>query len=132
MFNGDRRSGIDSRSEAEKALMGERRSGIDRRAVERPAPTAPSNEQLALFARRVRRIMRDERSRTHLGVASAEQEFAFFPDVIQVVGWIERLSAVQAEPQARPTLRKAITGAADKVVGEARELQADAPDRDAP
>ena len=128
---GDRRSGIDTRSEAEKELIGERRSGIDRRAVERPAPAAPSNEQLALFARRLRRIMRDEKSRTHLGVASAEQEFTFFPDVIHVVGWIERLSAVQTEPQPRPTLRKAISGAADKVAGEARELQADAVDRDA-
>lgn len=129
---GDRRSGIDSRSEAEKRLMGERRSGIDRRAVERPAPVTPSNEQLALFARRLRRIMRDEKSRTHLGVANAEQEFTFFPDVIHVVAWIERLSAVQTEPQPRPTLRKAIPGAADKAVGETRELQADTPDRDAP
>jgi hypothetical protein len=128
---GDRRSGIDTRSEAEKELIGERRSGIDRRAVDRPAPAAPSNEQLALFARRLRRIMRDEKSRTHLGVASAEQEFTFFPDVIHVVAWIERLSAVQTEPQPRPTLRKAISGAADKGVGEARELQADALDRDA-
>ena len=76
--------------------------------------------------------MRDERSRTHLGVASAEQEFAFFPDVIHVVAWIERLSAVQTEPQPRPTLRKAIPGAADKVAGEARGQQADALDRDAP
>jgi hypothetical protein len=128
---GDRRSGIDTRSEAEKELIGERRSGIDRRAVERPAPAAPSNEQLALFARRLRRIMRDEKSRTHLGVASAEQEFTFFPDVIHVVAWIERLSAVQTGQQPRPTLRKAISGAADKVAGEARELQADAVDRDA-
>lgn len=75
--------------------------------------------------------MRDEKSRTHLGVASAEHEFTFFPDVINVVGWIERLSAVQTEPQPRPTLRKAISGAADKV-GEAREIQTDALDRDIP
>ena len=129
---GDRRSGIDNRSEAEKELIGERRSGIDRRAVDRPAPATPSNEQLALFARRLRRIMRDEKSRTHLGVASAEQEFTFFPDVAQVIGWIERLSAVQADPQPRPTLRKAIPGAADKAVGEARELRADTLDRDTP
>ena len=128
---GDRRSGIDTRSEAEKELIGERRSGIDRRAVDRPAPAAPSNEQLALFARRLRRIMRDEKSRTHLGVASAEQEFTFFPDVIHVVAWIERLSAVQTGQQPRPTLRKTISGTADKVAGEARELQADTLDRDA-
>lgn len=126
----DRRSGIDTRSEAEKQLIGERRSGIDRRAVERSAPTTPSNEQLALFARRLRRTMRDVNGRSHLGVANAEQEFAFFPDVIQVVAWIERMSAVEAEPQQRPTLRKAIPGAAKPAVGEACELQAGAPSRD--
>jgi hypothetical protein len=126
----DRRSGIDTRSEAEKQLMGERRSGIDRRAVDRPAPTTPSNEQLALFARRLRRIMRDEKSRSHLGIANAEQDFSFFPDVIQVVAWIERLGAVESEPQARPTLRKPISGAANPAVGEAGELQAGAPHRD--
>jgi hypothetical protein len=131
MVIGDRRSGIDTRSEAEKQLIGERRSGIDRRAVDRPALTTPSNEQLALFVRRLRRIMRDEKSRSHLGIANTEQEFAFFPDVIQVVAWIERLSAVETEPQPRPTLRKAIPGAANTAVGEARELQAGAPDRDA-
>jgi hypothetical protein len=130
MIINDRRSGIDTRSEAEKQLIGERRSGTDRRTVERPAPTTPSNEQLALFARRLRRAMRDEKSRSHLGIANAEQEFSFFPDVIQVVAWIERLSAVETEPQPRPTLRKAISGAANTAVGEAGELQAGAPDRD--
>jgi hypothetical protein len=130
MIINDRRSGIDTRSEAEKQLIGERRSGTDRRTVERPAPTTPSNEQLALFARRLRRVMRDEKSRSHLGIANAEQEFSFFPDVIQVVAWIERLSAVETEPQPRPTLRKAISGAANTAVGEAGELQAGAPDRD--
>lgn len=108
----DRRSGIDTRSEAEKQLTGERRSGIDRRAVDRPAPITPSNEQLALFVRRLRRIMRDEKGRGHLGVANTEQEFSFFPDVIHVVDWLERLSAVQTEPQPRPSLRKAVPGAA--------------------
>ena len=126
----DRRSGIDTRSEAEKQLIGERRSGIDRRAVERSAPITPSNEQLALFARRLRRTMRDEKSRSHLGIANAEQEFAFFPDVTQVVAWIERMGAVETEPQPRPTLRKAIPGA-QTAVGEAKELQAGALDREA-
>jgi cell pole-organizing protein PopZ len=130
MINGDRRSGIDTRSEAEKQLMGERRSGIDRRTVDRPAPTTPSNEQLALFARRLRRIMRDEKSRGHFGIANAEQDFSFFPDVIQVVAWIERLSAVESQPQARPALRKAIPGAAATAVGEAGEPQAAAPHRE--
>lgn len=125
----DRRSGIDTRSEADKQLIGERRSGIDRRTVERPAPATPSNEQLALFARRLRRTMRDVNCRSHLGVANAEQEFAFFPDVIQVVAWIERMSAAETEPQPRPTLRKAIPGASAPA-GEARGLQAGAPSRD--
>jgi len=125
----DRRSGIDTRSEAEKQLMGERRSGLDRRAVERSASTAPSNEQLALFARRLRRTMRDEKGRTHLGIANAEHEFSFFPDVIQVVAWIERLGAAESESEPRPTLRKAVPGAA---VGEAGGLQAGPPDRDNP
>jgi hypothetical protein len=127
----DRRSGIDTRSEAEKQLIGERRSGIDRRTDGRSAPTAPSNEQLTLFARRLRRIMRDEKSRSHLGIANAEQEFAFFPDVTRVVEWIERLGAVETEQQARPTLRKAVSGATDTAASEASELQMGSPHRDA-
>ena len=110
----ERRSGIDTRSEAEKQLIGERRSRIDRRANTESAPTTPPNEQLALFARRLRRTMRDEHGRGYFGVASAEHEFAFFPDVIRVVEWIERLSAVEAEQQTRPTLRKPVVGASDR------------------
>ena len=128
---GDRRSGIDTRSEAEKQLIGERRSGIDRRAVERATPTAPSSEQLALFVRRLRRIMRDEKSRNHLGIANGEQEFALFPDVAHVIAWIERQSVVETAPQARPTLRKAIPGATATPVGGASETQTGAVDRDA-
>ena len=106
MITDDRRSGIDSRSDAEKQLVGERRSGIDRRSAS-STPTAPSNEQLALFARRLRRTMRDQNSRGHLGVSNGEQEFVFFPDVLRVVEWIERLSAAESEHQTRPTPRKA-------------------------
>ena len=76
--------------------------------------------------------MRDEKSRSHLGIANTEQEFSFFPDVIHVIDWIERLSAVQTEPQPRPTLRKAVSGAANTAVDGARERQAGAPHRDAP
>jgi hypothetical protein len=126
----DRRSGIDTRSETEKQLIGERRSGVDRRAVERQAPATPSNEQLALFARRLRRIMRDEKGRSHLGIANAEHEFSFFPDVIQVVAWIERLGAVESGTEPRPTLRKAVSGPANPAVAEAGGLQAGSPDRD--
>jgi len=55
--------------------------------------------------------MRDQNGRCNLGVANAEHEFAFFPDVIRVVEWIERLSAVEVDRQVRPTLRKPVAGA---------------------
>jgi hypothetical protein len=109
----ERRSGIDTRSEAEKQLFGERRSGVDRRSDGETAPTQPSNEQLAIFARRLRRTMRDEQGRAYFGVASAEHEFSFFPDVVRVVEWIERLSAM-AGRQARPSLRKPVAAAPDR------------------
>ena len=108
----ERRSGVDTRSESEKQLAGERRSGIDRRANGESASTAPSKEQLALFARRLRRTMRDQNGRSNLGVANAEHEFAFFPNVIRVVEWIERLSAVEADHQVRPTLRRPVAAPA--------------------
>lgn len=126
----DRRSGIDTRSEAEKQLMGERRSNVDRHAVDRTAPAAPPKEQLALFVRRLKRTMRDEKSRSHLGVANAEQEFAFYPDVVHVIAWLEGLSAVETEPQGRPTLRKAIPGAASTAAGQGSELHVRVPHRD--
>ena len=85
----DRRSGIDSRSEAEKQLVGERRSGGERRA---PSLSQPSNEQLTLFARRVRRVMRDEKGRHLLGVAIGEGHFSIYPDVVRVVEWIEQMA----------------------------------------
>ena len=116
----ERRSEIDSRSEAEKQLIGERRSGIDRRTNAEPVLTTPSNEQLALFARRLRRTMRDQQARGYLGIANAEHEFAFFPDVVRVVEWIERLSV--PENPARPSLRKPIAGAPD-VAAEANLLK---------
>ena len=80
----------------------------------------PSNEQLALFARRLRRTMRDEQGRGYFGIANAEHEFSFFPDVVRVVEWIERLSA--PENQARPSLRKPIVGAPD-VAAEAKVVE---------
>jgi hypothetical protein len=116
MMTHERRSGTDARSEAEKQLIGERRAGIDRRANAAAVPTTPSNEQLALFARRLRRTMRDQNGRSHLGVANAENEFAFFPDVIRVVEWIERLGAVEASQQAGSILRKPVAAAADPAV----------------
>ena len=75
--------------------------------------------------------MRDEKGRSHLGIANAEQEFAFFPDVTRVVEWIERLGAVETEQRERPTLRRAIPGATDTAASEASERQADSPPRGA-
>ena len=110
----ERRSGIDSRSEEEKQVNVERRSGIDRRSDSGPAAPMPSNEQLALFARRLRRIMRDEKGRSFLGVATGEFDFAPYSEVVRVLEWIENLIGAKAEDQpsssARPTLRKAVTG----------------------
>src|SRR3954454_16605784 len=94
----DRRSGVDTRPEAEKRIIGERRSGIDRRNVDADL-TTPATEQLALFARRLRRTMRDQSSRIHLGVVNGETDFAIYPDVTRIVEWIERLAEVQPEHQ---------------------------------
>jgi hypothetical protein len=127
----ERRSGIDTRSEAEKLLVGERRSGIDRRTGE-TAPAAPSKEQLGLFARRLRRAMRDQGSRGYFGIANGENEFSFYPDVVRVVEWIERLSTVESEQQARPTLRKAVAGTTDPFANQTSEPQTASPRPDAP
>ena len=86
----DRRSGVDTRSEEEKRLMGDRRSQIDRRASR--ASQQPSNEQLALFAKRVRRAIRDEGSRHIFGIASGEGDFSGYPDVLRTLDWIEGLA----------------------------------------
>jgi hypothetical protein len=107
----ERRSGIDTRSEAEKQLVGERRSGVDRRSGE-PAKVMPSTEQLALFARRLRRVMRDEKGRNFFGVANGEQDFALYPDVVRVAEWIEGLASSEKDHQVedgqKPSLRRAV------------------------
>jgi hypothetical protein len=59
----------------------------------------PSNEQLALFVRRIKRTMRDEKGRSFLGVATGEYDFALYPDVVRVVEWIEHLIDAKAENQ---------------------------------
>jgi hypothetical protein len=66
--------------------------------------------------------MREKDGRSHLGIANAEHDFAFFPEVVRVVEWIERLSAVEATHQPRPTLRKAVTGAAEPVASETADF----------
>lgn len=96
----DRRSGIDSRPEAEKRLIGERRSGADRRVL---SGSLPSSDQLALFSRRIRRAMRDEQGRHFLGVAIGEGHFTIYPEVVRVVEWIEQLAGAngQSEPDEK-------------------------------
>src|ERR1700742_3069642 len=96
----DRRSGIDSRSDAEKHLVGERRSGVDRRA---PRSPSPSGDQLALFARRIRRVMREESGRPLLGVAIGDGHFSIYPEVTRVVEWIEQLANEASEVDAKPS-----------------------------
>ena len=86
----ERRSLTDTRSEAEKRLTGERRSQIERRTGS--ASEQPSNDQLSLFAKRVRRAIRDESSRHIFGISSGEDDFRGYPDVLRTLDWIEGLA----------------------------------------
>jgi hypothetical protein len=101
---GERRSGTDTRSELEKRLIGERRLGADRREgqSERPVVAQPPDAQLALFARRLRRALRNEKSRDPFGVARSEYEFAIYPEVLKTVEWIESLAGSAAEEVKHP------------------------------
>src|SRR6266850_878322 len=64
---GDRGSGTDTRSDAEKQMVGERRSQIVRRSDQnKRLSRQPSTDQLSIFAKRVKRAMRDEKSRHFL------------------------------------------------------------------
>jgi hypothetical protein len=70
----------------------------------------PSNEQLALFIRRLRRAMNNERCRSFFGVANGEDDFVLYPEVLRTVEWIECLVTEQPAQTAAPvkiTLRKA-------------------------
>jgi hypothetical protein len=106
----ERRSGIDSRPESEKQIGGERRSGIERRSRLASKGVMPSNEQLALFARRLKRAMRDEKGRAFFGVTSGEDQFTLYPEVVRLIDWIEHTAGSEAEPgeTAKPTPRKAV------------------------
>jgi hypothetical protein len=87
------RSGLDTRSEAERQLFGERRSGIARWSDDVGKRCEyPSNDQLSLFAKRVRRAMRDERGRHFFGNATGEGDFSGHVDVVRSLEWIERLA----------------------------------------
>jgi hypothetical protein len=123
MITGERRSGIDTRSEAQKQLIGERRSRIERRESEEPRTDTPSSEHLALFTRRLRRVLRDERGRGFFGVANGESDFALYPDVVRVVEWLDRLSGAgqQSKEHPKPSLRKAIVSEPGAVLPARRQ-----------
>jgi hypothetical protein len=111
---GARRSGTDTRSDADKQLSGERRSGLDRRDATRTtqATVKPGSEQLALFARRVRRALSSERGRDFFGVSRGEYDFAVYPDVLRTLEWLETLAkgeeSGQSADHAKISLRKAL------------------------
>jgi len=74
-------------------MVGERRSQIVRREDQnRGASEQPSAEQLSLFTKRVKRAMRDEKSRHFFCVASGENDFRGHADVLRVLEWIEKLA----------------------------------------
>ena len=86
----ERRSGAGTQSEEEKRLTGERRSQIDRRTGK--ASEQPSKDQLSLFAKRVRRAIRDENARHIFGIPSGDNDFRGYPDVLRALDWIEGLA----------------------------------------
>jgi hypothetical protein len=86
--NKDRRSGRDTRSEAEERRSKVRRFDHDRRASEQPP-----KDQLSLFAKRIRRAMRDEKSRHFFGVASGEDDFRGYTEVLGALEWIDDLAS---------------------------------------
>ena len=102
---GERRSGTDTRSEPEKKLIGERRSGLDRRSdgrTEQAGAARPSDVQLALFARRLRRALRSEKGRDFFGVARGEYDFAIYPEVLKTLEWIESIAGSAADDIPHP------------------------------
>ena len=86
----ERQSLTDPQSEAEGQLTRERRSQIDRRTG--TASKQPSHDQLSLFAKRVRRAIRDESSRHIFGICSGDDDFIGHPDVLRALDWIESLA----------------------------------------
>lgn len=110
----DRRGGTDTRGDAEKQLIGERRSGLDRRSATTStyARVKPASEQLALFARRVRRALSSERARDFFGVARGEYDFSAYPDVLRTLEWLESIASGDASErsanQEEIVIRKAL------------------------
>lgn len=79
----ERRSGSGTLSEEETQLTVERRSHIERRAGR--VSEQPSKDQLSLFAKRIRRAIRDENSRHIFGVPSDENNSRGYPDVLRAL-----------------------------------------------
>ena len=75
-------------SEADERRSKVRRSDHDRRANEQPP-----KDQLSLFAKRIRRAMRDEKSRHFFGVASGEDDFRGYTVVLRALEWIDDLAS---------------------------------------
>ena len=109
----DRRAGRETRSDEEKQRVGERRTQPDRRSG--PVSQRPSNEQLVLFARRLRRATDNEKSREFFRAANGENDFAIYPPMSFHHG-MDSQSLVSAEPgqpehpavPAKITLRKTV------------------------
>src|ERR1700675_191384 len=107
----ERRSGIDSRSESEKQISGERRSDTDRRSRLASTGLMPSNEQMVLFVRRLKRAMRDETGRSFFGVASGEDHFTYYSEVVRLIDWIEHTAGSEPNPgtgSSKARRRKAV------------------------
>ena len=77
-----------TRSEDEGRMTSERQSRLERQPI---VSGQPSKEQLSLFAKRVRRAIRDENSRHIFGVPSGD-DFQGYPDVRRTLDWIESLA----------------------------------------
>ena len=108
----DRRSGTDTRSDAEKQMIGERREAVGRRMERKTIQgVRPTNEQLSLFTRRLRRALASERGREFFGVARSEYDFSIYPEVLRTLEWIESSFATDETPQPteKITLRKALS-----------------------
>jgi hypothetical protein len=74
-------------------MVGERRSQIVRRSDQKKRVSQqPPIDQLSTFAKRVKRAMRDEKSRHFFCVASGENDFRGYADVLRVLEWIEDLA----------------------------------------
>src|SRR5579872_6502348 len=92
------------------------RSVPDRRSEGRntPACVRPPSQQLALFARRLRRALGSERGREFFGVARGEYDFSIYPDVRRVLEWLETSAGMETEGSEQPPnlekmrLRKAL------------------------